>query len=224
MSANLLEKAYYPIVAKFLMRQYQCFRSATNEGLRYSRADVIGVRDIGGDLTGEIETIIVEVKRGSEGFATASGQAFGYTVYANRVYLADKRAMDFTQEEIQVASHLGIGLIRIDSRNRCSITLTSPHYKPLTRLNTHLLEKLRLGKCQLCSSFIEIGDERRRYTYVTKQKLNKALDEEKGVIFWNHAVGQRKEKYGVRVGKENTTYERRFMCADCVSLLGQLKM
>ena len=223
MVSNLLEKAYYPIVEKFLTRHYKCFRSATNEGLRHSRADVIGIRDIGGDLTGEIETIIVEVKRGAEGFATASGQAYGYTVYANMVYLADKRSNNFSQEEIQIASHIGIGLIRIDDKDRCSITLTSPYYKPLTKLNSHLLEKLRLAKCQLCASYIEIGDEKRRYTYVTKEKLQKAIDEEKGVIFWNYAVGERKEKHGIRIGKEDTVYERRFLCADCVGLLGQLK-
>ena len=84
-----LEKTYYPIVAKFLAKSHQCFRTQVNAGLRHSRADVIGIRDVGGDFTGEIETIIVEVKRGSEAFATASGQTFGYTVYGNRIYLAD---------------------------------------------------------------------------------------------------------------------------------------
>lgn len=218
-----LEKSYYPIVAKFLSQQHQCFRTATNEGLKHSRADVIGIRDIGGDLTGEIETIIVEVKRGSEGFATASGQTFGYTVYANRVYLADKRHDGFTSEEIQIASHLGIGLICINPKNKCSIILTSPYYKPLIRFNALLLEKLRLGKCQLCESYVEIGDERSRYSYVTKEKINKALEEEKGVVFWNRHLNIRKEELGVRVSKNNTTFERRFLCADCVNLLGQLK-
>jgi len=218
-----LEKTYYPIVEKFLAKSYQCFRTQINAGLKQSRADVIGIRDIGGDLTGEIETIIVEVKRGSEAFATASGQAYGYTVYANRIYLADKRQTSFTALEIQIASHLGIGLIKIDTKNKCSIVLTSPYYKPMIKMNADLLEKLRLGKCQLCESYIEIGDEKNRYTYMAKEKISKALDEEKGVIFWNRQVSTRKEKHGVRVGKENTTYERRFLCSDCIGLLGQLK-
>ena len=218
-----LEKTYYPIVEKFLAKSYQCFRTQTNAGLRHSRADVIGIRDIGGDLTGEIETIIVEVKRGSEAFATASGQAYGYIVYANRVYLADKRQTSFTALEIQIASHLGIGLIKIDAKNKCSIILTSPYYKPMVKMNADLLEKLRLGKCQLCESYIEIGDDKNRYNFMAKEKINKAIEEEKGVIFWNRQVSTRKEKHGVRIGKENTTYERRFLCSDCIALLGQLK-
>ena len=218
-----LEKIYYPIVEKFLIKSYQCFRTKANAGLRQSRADVIGIRDIGGDLTGEIETIIVEVKRGLEAFATASGQTFGYTVYANRVFLADKRKETFTPLEIQIASHLGIGLIKIDSKNKCSIVLTSPYYKPMVKMNADLLEKLRLGKCQLCESYVEIGDRQTRYTYMAKEKINKAFDEEKGVVFWNRQVATRKEKHRVRIGKENATYEKRFLCPDCVSLLGQLK-
>ncbi len=218
-----LEKTYYPVVSKWLLKKYQCFKVAINTGLKHSRADIIGIRDIGGDLTGEIETIIVEVKRGSEGFATASGQAFGYTVYANRVYLADNKPDGFSHEEVQIASHLGIGLIAIGKKNRCTEVLSSPYYKPLIKLNIQLLEKMRLGKCQLCESFIEIGNEKSRYNFVTKENINKALELDKGLIFWNRVLSDRKEKTGVRIGKQNTTYERRFICSDCISLLGQLK-
>jgi hypothetical protein len=219
-----LEKTYYPIVAKWLAKNHHCFRTAENTGLKFSRADVIGIRDIGGDLTGEIETIVVEVKRGSEAFATASGQAFGYIVYANRVYLADKRTNGFTQEELQIASHLGIGLISIDKNNKCHEVLSSPYYKPLTKLNTSLLEKMRLGMCQLCQCYIEIGDGKSRYNQMERKKLKKAISDEKGFMFWNYEVADRKEKLGVRVGRENTTYERRFLCSGCVSILGQLSL
>jgi hypothetical protein len=60
---------------------------------------VIGIRDIGGDFSGEVETIAVEVKRGSTPFVNACGQAFGYSVYSNRVYLADLRDHRFTQDD-----------------------------------------------------------------------------------------------------------------------------
>jgi hypothetical protein len=218
-----LEVSYYPIVARFLQKPHHCFRTQVNAGLRHSRADIIGVRDIGGDLTGDIETIIVEVKRGTEGFATASGQAFGYTVYANRIYLADKRDKGFTATEIQIASHLGIGLVRLDSKNKCSVQLSSPYYQPMMKMNAELLEKLCLGKCQLCANYIEIGDSKNRFTYLSKDNINKALSDEKGVMFWNHEVSKRKKKHGVRLGKEDISYERRFLCADCITLLGQLK-
>jgi hypothetical protein len=217
-----LEKTFYPIVSKWLEKTHLCFKTAENTGLKFSRADVIGIRDIGGDLTGEIETIVVEVKRGSEPFATASGQTYGYIVYANRVYLADKRPNGFSQEELQIASHLGIGLISIDKKNKCHEVLSSPYYKPLTKLNTLLLEKLKLGMCQLCQCYIEIGDEKNNHNRMEKKKLQKAIDNEKGFMFWNFEISNRKEKLGVRVGRENSTYERRFLCRDCVGILGQL--
>ena len=93
----------------------------------------------------------------------------------------------------------------------------------MIKLNAQLLEKMRLGKCQLCESYIEIGDEKSRYTHVVREKLNKAIEDEKGVIFWNREIGERKGKHGVRSGKEGATYERRFLCSECVSLLGQIK-
>lgn len=118
---------------------------------------------------------------------------------------------------------MGIGLIQIDIKNKCSIILTSPYYKPMSKMNADLLEKLRLGKCQLCENYISIGEDKKGYTNMVKENINKALEEEKGIAFWNRQVSSRKEKHGVRVGKENTTYERRFICSDCISLLGQLK-
>ena len=93
------ESDLYEIVGKWIAKHFRCFKTSENVGLRYSRADVLGVREVGGRLSGEVETIIVEVKRGSQPFATASGQGAGYSFYANRVYLADQREDDFTQSE-----------------------------------------------------------------------------------------------------------------------------
>ncbi len=50
-------------------------------------------------MSGDTETISIEVKRGSEPFATACGQALGYRIYANRVYLADKREGSFNSDQ-----------------------------------------------------------------------------------------------------------------------------
>ena len=157
MSNSVLEKDYYPLVKRWLERHFGCFTTAVNRGLRHGRIDVIGVRDVGGDLSGAIETIGIEVKRGSFPFANACGQTLGYNVFVNRVYLADVRNDGFSPEEILIASHLGIGLIRIRKRT-CTEVLSSPLYTPLENLNLRLLEKLCLGRCQLCSSFFEIGE------------------------------------------------------------------
>ena len=153
-----LEKDLYPIVARWLEKQRKCFRSAINTGLKHGRIDVVGIRDVGGDLSGEIETVSIEVKRDSAPFATATGQALGYKVYANRIYLAEQRPKAFTSEEVEIAGHLGVGLIRITGA-KCHEELSSPYYRPITRMNMLLIEKLGLGACQLCGTVFEIGDD-----------------------------------------------------------------
>lgn len=120
-----------------MKKQFLCFKTAVDSGLRHSRIDVFGIRDIGGDLTGEVETIAIEVKRGSAPFATASGQTYGYKVYVNRVYLADWRTEPFSHEELSIAGNLGIGLVQIRG-NRCIEVLTSPRYEPIPKLSTPL--------------------------------------------------------------------------------------
>lgn len=219
MAKTLLEKNYYPLVAKWLARQYNCFKTEINTGPVNSRADVIGIRDTGGDFSGEIETIIVEVKRNKEPFATASGQTFGYTIYANRVYLADKRINGFSQDEITIANHLGIGLIQIDKNNRCNEILTSPYYKPLTKFSVQFLHKLSLAKCQFCETYFTIGDKDSRYSKVTRENISKAINEERGLTFWRQELNARKSKFKTEKRNKNITYERRYLCPECTILL-----
>src|ERR1051325_6870721 len=109
MRRRLPENTFYPFVEGWLKKHFGCFKTAVNKGLRHGRIDITGVRDVGGDLSGAIETIGVEVKRGSFPFANACGQTLGYNVYVNRAYLADVRQEGFTPDEIHIASHLGIG-------------------------------------------------------------------------------------------------------------------
>ena len=68
------ERTLYPLVQRWLKRHFACFRTSINKGLQHSRIDIVGVRDTGGDLSGEVETIAIEVKRGSVPFANACGQ------------------------------------------------------------------------------------------------------------------------------------------------------
>ena len=215
---ELLEKDYYPIVQKWLKKSFKCFVSEINVGIENSRADIVGVKDVGGDFTGEIETIVVEVKRGSEAFATASGQAYGYKLYANRVYLADKRPDGFTEDEMQIASHLGIGLIQITATNKCVEVLSSPYYKPLTKFNLKFLYKLNLAKCQFCETFFETGSSLNRTSNLSRENISKAVKENKGLIFWNRGLNDRKEKHLIKSSRRNkeVTFERRFVCPECV--------
>jgi hypothetical protein len=216
----LRESKLYPIVERFLQRNFHCFRTAKNKGLRYSRIDVLGVRDVGGDLSGDIETIGVEVKKGSQPFAQACGQTAGYKVYANRVYLAELRGEPYGSDELKIASDLGIGLIQI-KQDRCYEVLSSPFYQPTVKFNLSLLERLALGKCQICESFFEIGDlEKNFYSKMARENLQRAIKNEKGLIFWNDEVAERKNKARIRILPKNIrSYERRFICPDCVYYL-----
>ena len=229
MAKTLLEKDYYPIVKEWLERQYNCFKTGINTGLVHSRADVVGIRDTGGDYSGEIETIVVEVKRNQEPFATASGQTFGYTIYANRVYLADKRENGFTQDEIMIANHLGIGLIQIDKNNKCSEILTSPYYKSLTKFSTQFLHKLKLAKCQFCATYFECEDDSnhakvtsRSDSTFTQENFKKTIAEKRGVKFYLHEeMWARKYKFKTDNDKRSPeyTYETRYLCPECTKLL-----
>lgn len=212
------ERTLYPVVASWLRRYRKCFRTSINTGLRHGRIDVLGVRDVGGDLSGEIETISIEVKRGAEPFATATGQALGYRVYANRIYLADLRDIPFTHEENEIAGHLGVGLIRIKA-NKCHEELSSPYYKLITRMNLLLIERLALGICQFCGTVFETGDGavQKKFSKLARENLKKALTRERGLMFWNRELAARKHKLGIRSAKDGGTFERRFICPDCVS-------
>jgi hypothetical protein len=220
-----LEKEYYPIVGRWLKRHFLCFKVAANKGLRYGRIDVVGIRDIGGDHSGEVETIAVEVKRGATPFANACGQTFGYSVYANRVYLADLREQRFSPDETFIANNLGIGLIQIKG-NKCQEILSSPFHRPITRMQLKLFEALRLGKCQLCDSIFQIGTPEGGNTWsnVSRENVKRAIEAEQGLVFWNHEIAERKRRLGIRGSKENTmSFERRFFCPDCVrAVLSQL--
>lgn len=221
-----LEKKLYPIVEKWMKKQFFCFKTAINTGLKHGRIDVVGVRDIGGDLSGEIETISIEVKHGSEPFATACGQALGYKIYANRVYLADV-TKSFSYDEIRIANHMGIGLIQIKN-GICKEILSSPTYTPMSSMNLRLLEHLALGKCQTCGSFFETGKikgTKKGYymSYLSRENLKKAVKENKGLVFWNREVADRKHHLKIRETPDGSSYERRYICPDCVSnLLSQM--
>ena len=218
MSGEIRESELYPVVERWMRKHFCCFKTVIDKGLKYGRIDVLGVRDVGGDLSGEIETIAVEVKKGVTPFAKASGQTLGYRVYANRVYLADLRRESFTTDEVHIASNLGIGLIQIKCKT-CREMLSSPHYNQITKLNLMLLESVAVGKCQLCASFFEIGGLKNRFSNLTRENLKQAVVKEKGLMFWNYEAAYRKNEFNKRRAKSETVHERRYICPECVSVL-----
>lgn len=217
------ESVLYPIVERWMRRRFRCFQTGINIGLAYSRVDVVGIRDTGGDLSGEIETISIEVKRASAAFATSAGQAAGYRVYANRVYLAVVKPTGFDMAELDIASHLGVGLIQIKGK-QCHEVLSSPFCTPITRMSLQLIERMSLGRCQMCGTFFQIGtfdpntsSAKGRWSKVARENFDRAIEQEKGMIFWNRELADRKNRLGVRVFEDGSTHERRYVCPDCIS-------
>jgi len=143
MTTDQPEKDLYEPVQAFVRRKFDCFATAINVGISHSRIDVVGIRDIGGDLTGRDEVIAVEVKRGTQPFATCAGQTVGYSIFADQCYLAEYRPKKaFTPDEEAIARHLGIGLIRIRNAKQMEVVLTAPTKVAIDRLRTMVCERL----------------------------------------------------------------------------------
>ncbi len=81
-----------------------------------------------------------------------------------------------------------------------------------------LLENLALGKCQLCGSYFKTGDiEKNKFAKLARENFKKALKDDKGLMFWTREVAERKNELSIRATKDGSTYERRFICPDCIS-------
>jgi hypothetical protein len=208
---NQREARFYKTVERFLRVRFGCFDTAQDTGTRYGRVDVVGIRDVGGRLGGEVEVVAVEVKGGNQASNTATGQALGYSVYAERCYLADLRpsTQPYSLEEIDIASRLGVGLLAIHSKGDPTEVLTSPLHTPLPRMRAEIIEKLGYSKCVACGSVFKQGEPGQWGKYVSRS-IRKALDQEKGFVFWLDELNERRDVPHVY------NYMRRYLCRDCV--------
>jgi len=84
------ESVLYPSVEKLLRSDaFGCFKTGQRVGTLFvGIADVVGVREIGVDVRGDIEVIAAEVKTSSSQFGKNLGQALGYSLFAHKCYLA----------------------------------------------------------------------------------------------------------------------------------------
>jgi len=110
-------------------------------------------------------------------------------MFANRIYLAEQRPNTFSQEEVEIAGHLGVGLIRITG-TKYHKELSSPHYRPITLINLPLIERLGLGVCQLCGTVFATSQDPKRnnYSNLHKKNLIKAVNDERRPMFWNYEL------------------------------------
>lgn len=217
-TSNNDEKTLYTLVETWMRRKFRCFQSGTNLGFSFSRVDVLGVRDIGGSGSGEIETIGIEVKCGAGDFATACGQAVGYTVYANRVYLAQKRQQAFKQKELEIASHLGVGLVHINQYHLRE-ALSAPYHSTLPGITIDVLDKLDLGRCQLCQSFFITGTDQRNER--VSLSVRNAVKAGKAYQFFTEAQEARKIKARL-LPDRSTSYDSRYICPECLKVMTEI--
>jgi hypothetical protein len=216
----MAEKDFYPRVAKWAKESLGCFHVAIDQGLKRGRIDVVGLRDVGGNLSGRSEVISIEVKHGKQPFATSIGQASGYSIYADRCYLAEARPQRFDDDEISIATRLGVGLIHITGTKRLRVNevLSAPPREPLEGLRLELLDNLGFGRCAVCSSLFERGDKKKWDRNVVRQTsrgshLPQALENDKGLVYWLNEQAARAGATG------DVIYNRRYICNDCLSAL-----
>ena len=213
------EQDLYPWVKSWLLRNASCFDAHVNPGIVHGRLDVVGLRDVGGDLSGEAELVSVEVKTGGP-FATAAGQASGYSVYAERCYLAWllPKGEWFSAGQAAIASALGVGLLAIRSNHRIEEVSTAPLRQPLRGLRLRLVDAMGYAECAVCKSIFKRGDKKnsRRYVKAAGKRpgaLVRAVQEEKGYMYWLREVDER------QTPQRQFMYARRHLCADCASAL-----
>jgi hypothetical protein len=219
---TVLEAEYYEPMARWARKELGCFETGINTGLRHGRIDVVGLRDTGGRLSGRADVIAIEVKRGTQPFATSIGQASGYSIYADRCYLAEYRPRGFTDDERAIASQLGVGLIKItgDQRVRISEVLTAPLREPLEGLRLEVVEKLHLSLCTVCGSLFRCGEKGKPFANVARQQpsrtrhLERAASKKMGLMYWLDEQADRSPK-----ATNDVVYHRRYVCPNCVSAL-----
>ena len=205
MQRRKAENRLYPVVEKYIKNRFGCIATAINRGTKYGRIDVIGIRDTSGDLSSAHELIGVEVKAGNQPFGNAAGQAFGYSIYSHRCYLADKRKGNnpYTTEEIDIASSLGIGLLAV-SGSKINEILAAPLCNPIEKFQLEIINKLGYGKCTLCNALFNI------IKMVSKSSLINAAKKEKGSKYF--LLNSPRFISDTR----STGSPSRYLCADCV--------
>lgn len=219
------EASLYPLVDRWLMQsRFNCFASAIEVGLKFGRVDVVGIGDSGKDLAAREELIAIEVKPNVGRFAASVGQAFGYSVYAERCFLAcDFRSLartGFTDEEKEIATQLGVGLLEIGARGKIVEVLPSKRHEPIEGLRLEVIEKLHYSLCAICRSLFQSGKPDKRFSEIVRltgrsrrSTVSQAVSQERGVMYWLGEASERDPR------QRSLDWRRRYVCKDCLSAL-----
>jgi hypothetical protein len=205
------EERLYGLVGKFLQKELKCFIMGIKVGSKYvGFADVVGVRDVGGAHSEDIQVMAVEVKPTRYNFAKSLGQALGYSLFANKSYLAVPLLAKekFTLEEKEMATRLGVGLIAI-KRSRCREILTPPNHQPIDSLMVKMLEWMDYSRCSICGTLAPV----KGWT----EDLKRAADQEK-TFYYGKEITDRPLLFTKR------HYRWIIVCSDCVKEFGLAKI
>ena len=213
------ERRYYRIVERFLVDELGCFVARQMKGVQgVGIADVLGARDIGGEYDGGVEVIAVEVKLTADNFGKSLGQALGYSLFANKSYLAVPFTRgSFGEEHRDEAAHLGVGLIRVGGwqKKHSQEVLTPRSGEPIEALRLKALANLGYHKCAICSTMI--GPER-SLDYTTR--VETALAEGKVLYYWHQIRDERKVRRLLFMRRREAAVARQtYVCPDCVRRL-----
>ncbi|HLB71875.1 MAG TPA: hypothetical protein VJJ51_12605 [Candidatus Methanoperedens sp.] len=121
-----LEAKLYNSIEDFIKQRFGCHVVKQQVGTKLGKVDVMGLRETSGDFEAGGELVAIEVKEEKAPFLKAIGQAFAYSLYAHRCYLAYKKRYNnnFSSDEIDIATQFGVGLIEIKN-NECNLIVTS---------------------------------------------------------------------------------------------------
>ena len=216
------ERELYPPVSEFLKNELGCTETKYNAGTSYGRIDVLGFRERKSHFASQAEVVAVEVKEGTR-FLNYIGQAIAYSLYSHRVYLALKRpdGQRMTQDDIDIASRIGVGLLSISCENEINLVATSNEFDPEHYRLLQVIDKLGYFECTMCRSYYPknpAGISVNEYRLNVKEnpdyrgKLAKAVAERKGAVYWLYELAE------VHADAKKYVYDRRFICKDCGSI------
>ena len=221
------ERELYPKVEKFLIENFGCSRTKINTGTKYGHIDVLGLRERRSDLASQAELVAVEVKRGGTGFLNFIGQTVAYSLYAHRVYLAWEKGnrKSFTQEEIDIASKFGVGLLSISEKGKVTRITSSVEFAPEKYHLLQVIRKLGYFECTICRSYYpeksvvlinNKGPINQKEAPSYRGKLNKAIAERRPALYHLYYLAE------IHEDKRKDIRDKRFICKDCCSIFSSV--
>ena len=221
---NLRESDLYGPVEKWAKKHFGCFATGIDKGTEYGRVDVVGLRQVPGDFSADTEFICIEVKRGTQPFLNALGQASSYSIYGDYSYLAEYRPdRSFSEIERVLAERLGVGLIRVNSRLTVSLVSTARRCQPDENFRLKIAFQLGYVRCAMCSTFFPRNREKQYWGNLQehvddrKKMIASVESGKKGIMFWSEDASQQDVTHDVR-HSDDRIYNKRFVCNTCADL------